>query len=92
MVTTFLVLGAGEDVGKVLIGARGMGEGLVEHLRDLKKFWGVSFKIKEVEGAEGGLMLAAVGIGYSNTAKKTLVSRVLSVFFCWRFVDVVKEC
>lgn len=46
LVTTMLVLG-GEDVGKTKIGGP-MEAFLIEHLRDLKQFFGTTFKIKPV--------------------------------------------
>ncbi|GAA5936137.1 rRNA-processing endoribonuclease [Sporobolomyces koalae] len=46
LVTTLLVLG-GEDVGKVKVGGP-MEAFLIEHLRDLKQFFGTTFKIKPI--------------------------------------------
>ncbi|BGP28211.1 hypothetical protein JCM10295v2_007198 [Rhodotorula toruloides] len=46
LVTTMLVLG-GEDVGKVRV-AGPLEAGLIAHLRDLKAFFGTTFKIKPV--------------------------------------------
>ncbi|GAA5846524.1 hypothetical protein JCM5353_008481 [Sporobolomyces roseus] len=46
LVTTMLVLG-GEDVGKVKVGGA-MEAFLIEHLRDLKQFFGTTFKIKPI--------------------------------------------
>lgn len=46
LVTTMLVLG-GEDVGKAKVGGP-MEAFLIEHLRDLKQFFGTTFKIKPI--------------------------------------------
>jgi hypothetical protein len=41
-------------------------------LRDLKDYFGVTFKIKEAKDSEKEeYMLSCVGVGYTNVAKKT---------------------
>lgn len=78
---TMLVLGA-EDVGKVTVGGP-FEPALVQHLRDLKRFFGTTFKIKPVVGAGAGAgagqeeaqqqelyTLSCVGTGYTNTARR----------------------
>jgi hypothetical protein len=44
----------------------------IQFIRDLKDFFGVTFKIKEAKESEKEeYMLSCVGVGYTNVAKKT---------------------
>ncbi|KWU42061.1 18S rRNA biogenesis protein [Rhodotorula sp. JG-1b] len=52
LVTTMLVLGA-EDVGRVKV-AGPFEAGFIEHLRDLKAFFGTTFKIKDASAPSSG--------------------------------------
>lgn len=62
----------------------------IQHLRDLKGFFGTTFKIKalgpefedEPEGQDKveQLVLSCVGTGFTNTAKRTCVALLLTHF------------
>jgi RNA 3'-terminal phosphate cyclase-like protein len=62
----FMALGP-EDVGKVRLGA--LSPFSVQFLRDLKTFFGISFKI-ETDPDTKTILMTAVGVGYSNISKK----------------------
>ncbi|GAA5872405.1 hypothetical protein JCM3774_004511 [Rhodotorula dairenensis] len=61
LVTTMLVLGA-EDVGRVKV-AGPFDAGFIEHLRDLKAFFGTTFKIKDAAAAVPASRLAIDAAG-----------------------------
>ncbi|RUP43445.1 RNA 3'-terminal phosphate cyclase/enolpyruvate transferase [Jimgerdemannia flammicorona] len=63
----FMVLGP-EDVSKVRVGK--LTPFTIQYLRDLKDFFGVAFKIKP-DATSQTIMMACLGIGYSNANKKT---------------------
>ncbi|KAK4047788.1 hypothetical protein OIV83_005130 [Microbotryomycetes sp. JL201] len=78
LVTLMLVLG-GEDVGRIAMGGP-FDAWFVQHLRDLRAFFGTSFKIKTIECAadeEHDIpasevhVLSCVGTGFTNTARRT---------------------
>ncbi|KAL0074560.1 RNA 3'-terminal phosphate cyclase [Phycomyces blakesleeanus] len=57
-----------EDVGKVRVGQ--LSPFTIQFLRDLKDFFGVSFKIQPEESSNT-ILMTCVGIGYVNHNKKT---------------------
>ncbi|CDF35284.1 unnamed protein product [Chondrus crispus] len=65
---------ADSDVSRIRVGR--LSEATVQFLRDLKRFFGVVFKVKvdgdaDGEGAaEGGIVLSCVGVGLSNVARQ----------------------
>ncbi|KAM0787183.1 hypothetical protein ACM66B_006429 [Microbotryomycetes sp. NB124-2] len=78
LVTLMLVLG-GEDVGRIAISGP-LDALLVQHMRDLRAFFGTSFKIKTIDSAADDKqslpaaevhIMSCVGTGFTNTAKRT---------------------
>ncbi|SAM08615.1 hypothetical protein [Absidia glauca] len=63
-----LMVLAPEDVGKIRVGQ--LTPFTIQYLRDLKSFFGVSFKIKPDE-ATSTILMTCLGIGYVNHNKKT---------------------
>jgi len=56
-----------EDVSKVRFGP--LTAFSIQYLRDLREFFGITFKIKQ-DFASNTLLLACVGVGYINYSKK----------------------
>ncbi|CAO3638252.1 unnamed protein product [Cunninghamella echinulata] len=67
-INLLLMVLAPEDVGKVRIGQ--LTPFTVQYLRDLKSFFGVSFKIQPDENTNT-ILMTCMGIGYVNHNKKT---------------------
>lgn len=66
-----------KDVSKIVIGP--LTEFAIGFLRNLREFFGITFKIEHYEneedqGGTGGMkvLLTCVGIGYSNISKRTI--------------------
>ncbi|KAG9287342.1 hypothetical protein G9A89_023713 [Geosiphon pyriformis] len=68
LVLLMMVLGP-EDVSKVRIGQ--LTALTIQLLRDIKDFFGVTFKIQTEQDVNQTLILTSVGIGYINYSKKT---------------------
>ncbi|XP_014217192.1 RNA 3'-terminal phosphate cyclase-like protein [Copidosoma floridanum] len=69
----FMALGK-KDVSKMIVGP--LTPAMVQFLRDLRDFFGVTFKLENVKDEDGEsteqVLLTCVGIGYSNLSRRVL--------------------
>ncbi|XP_011691068.1 PREDICTED: probable RNA 3'-terminal phosphate cyclase-like protein isoform X2 [Wasmannia auropunctata] len=72
MTAAFMALGK-KDVCKVTVGS--LTPAMVQFLRDLRDFFGITFKIEQIKEGEdetSQVRLTCLGIGYTNISKRTL--------------------
>ncbi|XP_024878230.1 probable RNA 3'-terminal phosphate cyclase-like protein [Temnothorax curvispinosus] len=71
MTAAFMALGK-KDICKVIIGP--LTPAMIQFLRDLRDFFGVTFKIEQIKEGEDEtqVRLTCLGIGYTNISKRTM--------------------
>ncbi|XP_077267082.1 RNA terminal phosphate cyclase 1 [Temnothorax americanus] len=71
MTAAFMALGK-KDICKVIIGP--LTPAMIQFLRDLRDFFGVTFKIEQIKEREDEtqVRLTCLGIGYTNISKRTM--------------------